>query len=291
VRVGERPRRVGRGGLPLADAAALVCYPKVGPCGMGVQEARRGPERTTMKSKTYTPEQIVRLLRQVEAGQAEGKTVEEMCRTLGIGDSTYHRWKDQYGGMKTDEVRRLKELERENERLKKLVAELSLDKQILKEAARGNGPAPPDAGRSSGGWHKRWASRNGGSARRGAWPARWSATRRGGPARTRGWSAGCARWRRSTAATATGASRPCGGPTAGGSTTNECGGCGGSNVSNSPGECRRSAGWGTAATAASGVGPGGWTRCGATTSCSTGRPTAGRGRSCRSWTRSPAHAW
>jgi putative transposase len=91
-----------------------------------------------MKTKTYTPEQIVRLLRQVEAGQAEGKTVEEMCRTLGIGDSTYHRWKNQYGAMKTDEVRRLKELERENERLKKLVAELSLDKQILEEAARGN---------------------------------------------------------------------------------------------------------------------------------------------------------
>lgn len=91
-----------------------------------------------MKSKTYTPEQIVRLLRQVEAGQAEGKTVEGMCRTLGIGDSTYHRWKNQYGGMKTDEVRRLKELERENERLKRLVAELSLDNQILKEAARGN---------------------------------------------------------------------------------------------------------------------------------------------------------
>ena len=91
-----------------------------------------------MKSKTYTPEQIVRLLRQVEAGQAEGKTVEEMCRTLGIGDSTYHRWKNQYGGMKADEVNRLKGLERENDRLRKLVAELSLDNLALKEAARGN---------------------------------------------------------------------------------------------------------------------------------------------------------
>ena len=91
-----------------------------------------------MKNKSYSPEQIVKLLRQVEAGKSEGKTVEEMCRTLGVGDSTYHRWKNQYGGMKTDEVKRLKELEKENERLKKLVAELSLDKQILKEAARGN---------------------------------------------------------------------------------------------------------------------------------------------------------
>jgi transposase-like protein len=97
-----------------------------------------GRERTTVKNKTYSPEQIVRLLRQVEAGQAEGKTVEEMCRTLGIGESTYHRWRNTYGGMKTDEVKRLKELERENERLKRLVAELSLDNQVLKEAARGN---------------------------------------------------------------------------------------------------------------------------------------------------------
>ena len=91
-----------------------------------------------MKTKTYSPEQIVRLLRQIEAGQAEGKTVEEMCRSLGIADSTYHRWRNTYGGMKTDEVKRLKELERENERLKKLVADLSLDNQILEEAARGN---------------------------------------------------------------------------------------------------------------------------------------------------------
>jgi len=91
-----------------------------------------------MKTKTYTPEQIVRLLRQVEAGQAEGKTVQEMCRSLAIGESTYHRWKSQYGGMRTDEVKRLRELERENERLKKLVADLSLDNQILKEAAKGN---------------------------------------------------------------------------------------------------------------------------------------------------------
>ena len=105
-------------------------------------ESPDGPGRArkdeTVKTKTYSPEQIVRLLRQIEAGQAEGKTVEEMCRSLAIGESTYHRWKNTYGGMKTDEVKRLKELERENERLKKLVADLSLDNQILKEAARGN---------------------------------------------------------------------------------------------------------------------------------------------------------
>lgn len=101
----------------------------------------RGPmraERTTMKTKTYSPEQIVRLLRQVEAGQAEGKSIEEMCRTLGIGETTLHRWKNQYGSMKADDVRRLKDLEKENQRLKQLVAELSLDNKILKEAAKGN---------------------------------------------------------------------------------------------------------------------------------------------------------
>ena len=91
-----------------------------------------------MKKKQYTPEQIVKLLREVEAGQARGTSAEEMCRQLGIADSSYHRWKTQYGGMKTDEVRRLRELERENDRLKQIVAELTLDKKILQEAVRGN---------------------------------------------------------------------------------------------------------------------------------------------------------
>jgi transposase-like protein len=105
---------------------------------MRVQEARKGQEAHAVKNKQYSPEQIVKLLREVEAGQAQGKSVEEMCRTLGIADSSYHRWKNQYGGMKTDEVRRLKELERENDRLKQIVAELTLDNKILKEAIRGN---------------------------------------------------------------------------------------------------------------------------------------------------------
>lgn len=91
-----------------------------------------------MKVKAYTPEQIVKLLRAVEAGQAAGKTAEAMCRELGISDTSYHRWKNQYGAATVDDVRRLKELEKENERLKRIVAELTLDKQILKEAARGN---------------------------------------------------------------------------------------------------------------------------------------------------------
>ena len=91
-----------------------------------------------MKKKAYSPEQIVKLLRGVEAAQAAGKTVEEACRELGVADSSYHRWRNQYGCMQPDEVKRLKELEKENERLKRIVADLSLDEAILKEAARGN---------------------------------------------------------------------------------------------------------------------------------------------------------
>ena len=91
-----------------------------------------------MKKKQYTSEQIVKLLRDVEAGQSQGKTIEEQCRHLGISETSYHRWKGQYGGMKTDEVRRLKDLEKENDRLKQIVAALTLDNKILKEAARGN---------------------------------------------------------------------------------------------------------------------------------------------------------
>jgi len=91
-----------------------------------------------MKKKAYSPEQIVTLLRGVEAAQAAGKTVEEACRELGVADSRYHRRRNPYGGMPTDEVKRLKELEKENERLERIVADLSLDKAILEEAGRGN---------------------------------------------------------------------------------------------------------------------------------------------------------
>jgi transposase-like protein len=91
-----------------------------------------------MKKKQYTPEQIVKLLRDVEAGQAPGNTIEEQRRQLGISETSYHRWKGRYGGMKTDDVRRLKDLEKENDRLKQIGAELTLDNRILKEAARGN---------------------------------------------------------------------------------------------------------------------------------------------------------
>ena len=82
-----------------------------------------------------TPEQIIRKLRQAEVLSSQGMSVEKICRELGVSDATYYKWRRQYGGMGIDQARRLKELEAENARLKRVVADLSLDKQILKDAA------------------------------------------------------------------------------------------------------------------------------------------------------------
>ncbi len=78
------------------------------------------------------------LLRQIEVGIANGKTPPVACREVGITEQTYYRWRKEYGGLKVDQAKRLKELEQENSKLKRLVAELSLDKQILQDIARGN---------------------------------------------------------------------------------------------------------------------------------------------------------
>ena len=91
-----------------------------------------------MKRIRHSPEQIIRKLREADAELAKGVAIPEVCKALGIAEATYHRWRSQFGGIKADEMKRLKDLERENARLKALVAELSLDKAILKEAARGN---------------------------------------------------------------------------------------------------------------------------------------------------------
>jgi transposase-like protein len=88
--------------------------------------------------KRYKPEQIVTLLRQVEVGIANGKTTPLACKEAEITQQTYYRWRKEYGGLKLDQAKRLKELERENAKLKRLVAELSLEKQILKDVASGN---------------------------------------------------------------------------------------------------------------------------------------------------------
>ncbi len=91
-----------------------------------------------MGRKRHTPEQIITALREAEVGLARGKSVKLMSRELGITEQTYYRWRREYGGMKVSQARRLKERERENGRLKRAVADLTLDKLILEEAAEGN---------------------------------------------------------------------------------------------------------------------------------------------------------
>ena len=91
-----------------------------------------------MGRKRHTPEQIITALRETEVGLARGKSVKLISRELGITEQTYYRWRREYGGMKVSQARRLKELERENWRLKRAVADLTLDKLILEEAAEGN---------------------------------------------------------------------------------------------------------------------------------------------------------
>lgn len=87
-----------------------------------------------MAKKTFSAEEIINKLREAEVLISQGKTVAEVCKAIGVTDQTYYRWKKEYGGMRTDQAKRLKELERENARLRKVVADLTLDMEILKEA-------------------------------------------------------------------------------------------------------------------------------------------------------------
>ncbi len=86
----------------------------------------------------YKPEQIVTLLRQIEVAVGNGKSTPQACKEAEITTQTYYRWRKEFGGLKLDQAKRLKELEKENSKLKRLVAELSLEKQILKDVAEGN---------------------------------------------------------------------------------------------------------------------------------------------------------
>ena len=91
-----------------------------------------------MAQRRHTAEQIIGKLRQVEVAQAQGATIPKAVKQIGVTEQTFYRWRKEYGGMRLDQAKRLKQLEKENARLKRLVAELSLDNQILKEAAQGN---------------------------------------------------------------------------------------------------------------------------------------------------------
>lgn len=91
-----------------------------------------------MARKRHSAEEIVNKLREAEVLIANGTTIALVCKQIGVTDQTYYKWRREYGGLKTDQAKKFKELERENARLKKLVADLSLDKQMLQEVARGN---------------------------------------------------------------------------------------------------------------------------------------------------------
>ncbi len=91
-----------------------------------------------MKAKRHTPEQVIRKLREAEVLLGEGKQVPEVAKALGVSENTFHRWRNQYGGMKADDAKRLKELEKENDTLKRLVADKELEVIALKEISKGN---------------------------------------------------------------------------------------------------------------------------------------------------------
>jgi len=91
-----------------------------------------------MPRKTYKPEEIVAKLRQVDVLVSQGSSVADAIRQIGVSEVTYYRWRQEFGGLKTEQVKRLKELETENARLRRAIADLTLDKQILSEAAKGN---------------------------------------------------------------------------------------------------------------------------------------------------------
>jgi putative transposase len=98
-----------------------------------------GEEGTThVKRRRHTPEQVIRKLREADRMLGEGRSIAEVCKALEVSEPTYHRWRNQYGGMKADDAKRLRELERENARLKRIVADKELEIDALREVAKGN---------------------------------------------------------------------------------------------------------------------------------------------------------
>ena len=91
-----------------------------------------------MPRKKHIPEQVINKLREAEVALAQGSTVAEASRQIGVTEQTFYRWRSEYGGLRVDQVKRLKQLESENTRLKRAIADLTLDNQILKEASEGN---------------------------------------------------------------------------------------------------------------------------------------------------------
>ncbi len=104
----------------------------------GVVTAVPSPEVCEMTTRKHTPEQVINKLREAEVAIAAGSAVAEASRSIGVTEQTFYRWRSEYGGLRIDQARRLKQLESENGRLRRAVADLTLDNQILKEAAQGN---------------------------------------------------------------------------------------------------------------------------------------------------------
>src|SRR5687767_5130152 len=115
--------------------ATLTPAGKFVPIEMREYSRRR---KSVMPMKRYKPEEIVARLRQIEVGMANGRSAPQACKEAGINTQTYYRWRKEFGGLKTEQAKRMKELEKENGRLRRLVAELSLEKQVLKDVAEGN---------------------------------------------------------------------------------------------------------------------------------------------------------
>src|SRR5215204_132074 len=113
-----------------------------------------------MPKKRFSAEQIVVVLRQIEVLMSQGKAAPVACREAGISQQSYYRWRKEYGGLELDQARRMKDLERENVRLKRLVADLSLEKQVLKDVASGNLKAPMGAGGRSKAFERSTISRS-----------------------------------------------------------------------------------------------------------------------------------
>ena len=116
----------------LSGSLGMTCPPRTGPDSMLVLGRRKGGK---MAKKRHTPEQVINNFREAEVAIAEGSTVAEAASRNGVTEQTFHRWRSEYGGLRLDQARRLKRLELENSRLKRAVADLTLDNQILREAS------------------------------------------------------------------------------------------------------------------------------------------------------------
>ena len=154
-----------------------------------------------MARKRHKPEEIVAKLRQVDVLIAQGTPVADAIRSIGVTEVTYYRWRQEYGGLRSDQVKRLKELETENARLRKAVSDLMLDKLILQEAAKGNFQAPHAAASASSMCEVSWVCPSAVPVRRSASTARRSARCRGAARMKSGSRPTSSSWRGSTAAT------------------------------------------------------------------------------------------